>query len=159
MVGSVMCIRGSHSGGGAGQCRLSGRDRCRGSNAGGQPGELEAITQPVSGWNRWNRRRAGLNTRPARIAALGWREALRAWRLPRTIQWDRSRWLRFLPQELRCLLGPGLNQGLSIGPRLALASSCERIRRAIPFLPTESFLLRPTKIASESPTRSRLGIG
>ena len=30
----------------------------------------------------------------------------------------------------------------SIGPRLALASSCERIRHAIPFLPTESFRLR-----------------
>ena len=30
--------------------------------------------------------------------------------------------------------------GPSIGPRLALASSCERIRDAIPFLPTESFL-------------------
>jgi hypothetical protein len=29
--------------------------------------------------------------------------------------------------------------GPSIGPRLALASSCERIRDAIPFLPTESF--------------------
>jgi hypothetical protein len=31
--------------------------------------------------------------------------------------------------------------GPSIGPRLALASSCERIRHAIPFLPTESFRL------------------
>ena len=31
--------------------------------------------------------------------------------------------------------------GPSIGPRLALASSCERIRDAIPFLPTESFRL------------------
>ena len=33
--------------------------------------------------------------------------------------------------------------GPSIGPRLALASSCERIRDAIPFLPTESF--RPAR--------------
>jgi len=31
--------------------------------------------------------------------------------------------------------------GPSIGPRLAFASSCERIRDAIPFLPTESFRL------------------
>jgi hypothetical protein len=31
--------------------------------------------------------------------------------------------------------------GPSIGPRLALALSCERIRHAIPFLPTESFRL------------------
>ena len=31
--------------------------------------------------------------------------------------------------------------GPAIGPRLALASSCERIRDAIPFLPTESFRL------------------
>ena len=31
--------------------------------------------------------------------------------------------------------------GPSIGPCLALASSCERIRDAIPFLPTESFRL------------------
>jgi len=31
--------------------------------------------------------------------------------------------------------------GPSIGPRLARASSCERIRDAIPFLPTESFRL------------------
>ncbi len=33
--------------------------------------------------------------------------------------------------------------GPPIGPRLALASSCERIRHAIPFLPTES-LAKPT---------------
>ena len=33
--------------------------------------------------------------------------------------------------------------GPSIGPRLALASSCERIRHAIPFLPTESFRRGP----------------
>ena len=56
-----------------------------------------------------------------------------------TIPLDRSCWLRLLPQELRCSLDPGLNHGPSIGPRLALASSCERIRDAIPFLPTESF--------------------
>ena len=60
-----------------------------------------------------------------------------------TIQWDRSCWPRLLPQELRCSLDPGLNHGPSIGPRLALASSCERIRDAIPFLPTESF--RPAR--------------
>ena len=33
--------------------------------------------------------------------------------------------------------------GPSIGPRLALASSCERIRDAITFLPTESFRRGP----------------
>ncbi len=54
------------------------------------------------------------------------------------MRWDRSCWLRLLPQELRCSLDPGLNHWPSIGPRLALASSCERIRDAIPFLPTES---------------------
>jgi|GEM_PF-1241070 len=58
-----------------------------------------------------------------------------------TFPLDRSCWLRLLPQELRCSLDPGLNHGPSIGPRLALASSCERIRDAIPFLPTESFRL------------------
>ncbi len=39
--------------------------------------------------------------------------------------------------------------GPSIGPRLALASSCERIRDAIPFLPTESF--RPSQIRKSFP--------
>jgi hypothetical protein len=58
---------------------------------------------------------------------------------PERMELDRSRWLRLLRQELRCSLGPGLNHGPSIGPRLALALSCERIRHAIPFLPTESF--------------------
>ena len=50
----------------------------------------------------------------------------------------RSGWLLQLSLELCCSLDPGLNPGPSIGPRLALASSCERIRYAIPFLPTES---------------------
>jgi len=54
---------------------------------------------------------------------------------------DRSRWLRLLRQGLRCSFHPGLNHGPSIGPRLALASSCERIGNAITFLPTESFRL------------------
>ena len=51
--------------------------------------------------------------------------------------------------------------GPSIGPRLALASSCERIRDAIPSLPTESFRLRPgsrgtmpTERMSDAPTMS-----
>ena len=55
-----------------------------------------------------------------------------------TIQLDRSCWLRLLPQELRCSLDPDLNHGLTIGQRLALASYCERIGHAIPFLPNES---------------------
>ena len=43
------------------------------------------------------------------------------------------------PSSARASLIP--RYGPSIGPRLALASSCERIRNAIPFLPTESFRL------------------
>jgi hypothetical protein len=50
--------------------------------------------------------------------------------------------------------------GPSIGPRLALASSCERIRYAITFLPTESFRLspswRPGSFSSDIPP---LGMG
>ena len=50
--------------------------------------------------------------------------------------------------------------GPAIGPRLALASSCERIRYAITFLPTESFRLspswRPGSFSSDIPP---LGMG
>ena len=50
--------------------------------------------------------------------------------------------------------------GPTIGPRLALASSCERIRYAITFLPTESFRLspswRPGSFSSDIPP---LGMG
>ena len=43
--------------------------------------------------------------------------------------------------------------GPSIGPRLALASSCERICNAIPFLPTESFRLRLRREAPDFEVR------
>jgi hypothetical protein len=50
--------------------------------------------------------------------------------------------------------------GPTIGPRLALASSCERIRYAITFLPTDSFRLspswRPGSFSSDIPP---LGMG
>ena len=54
------------------------------------------------------------------------------------LELDRSYWLRLLPQKRRCSLDPDLNHGLTIGQRLALASYCERIGHAIPFLPNES---------------------
>ena len=53
------------------------------------------------------------------------------------LELDRSYWLRLLPQKRRCSLDPDLNHGHFVGQRLALASSCERIGHAIPFLPTE----------------------
>ena len=45
--------------------------------------------------------------------------------------------------------------GPSIGPRLALASSCERIRHAIPFLPTASFRPSLRSPRGDSPRESR----
>ena len=63
-----------------------------------------------------------------------------------TMRWDRSCWLRLLPQELRCSLDPGLNHGpqarVSAWPAPRYASSCERIGHAVTFLPTASFRLR-----------------
>ena len=58
-----------------------------------------------------------------------------------TIQMAWSCWLLLLSLELCCSLDPDLYHGPPVGPCLALASSCERIRYAIPFLPTESFRL------------------
>ena len=52
-----------------------------------------------------------------------------------TIQLDRSCWLRFLPQELRCSLVTGLPSArASLSPRLAKESATPSL------LPTESFL-------------------
>jgi hypothetical protein len=52
--------------------------------------------------------------------------------------------------------------GPSIGPRLARASSCERIRDAIPFLPTESFRLNRTdsigSVVLAAPSSARVSL-
>ena len=58
-----------------------------------------------------------------------------------TIPLNRSCWLRLLLQEPRCSLVTGLNRKPQCGLRLDLASSCESIRGAVPFFPTESFRL------------------
>ena len=49
--------------------------------------------------------------------------------------------------------------GPSIGPRLALALSCERIRHAIPFLPTESFRLNPDRARQVDPAKIECSAG
>ena len=58
-----------------------------------------------------------------------------------TIQCDRSGCLRRFPQEHHSSLATGLKHEPRKGLRLALAVSCEGIRHAITFRPTESFRL------------------
>ncbi len=67
----------------------------------------------------------------------------------KTVSWDPSCWLRHLLLELRCSLVTGLKYEPQRGPRLALTSSCGRIRHAIAVLPTESFRLRTSVRCSE----------
>ena len=58
----------------------------------------------------------------------------------------RARWA-FIhnTDSFRYSLVTGLKPGAPHGPRLTLAASCERVRHAIPSLPTESF--RPQMLA------------
>ena len=75
-----------------------------------------------------------------------------------TIQWDGPCWRRLLPREPCCSLGPGLKRGPHQDLLHALASSCERIRHAIPGLSTESFWLSRTGRESLS-GRESVGAG